>query len=68
MEKLLTASELAEILGVSLATVYDWSHNKRVPRVPGMRLLRFRPSEIEMWLSRENGVPRASGDEPRKTS
>jgi excisionase family DNA binding protein len=55
-ERLLTARELAEVLGVSAATVVDWSE---VGRLPGFRLggtkggrLRFRESEVLSVLER----------------
>ncbi len=52
MEKLLTAPELSEILGVKLSTVYSWSHKKAIPRVQGLRLLRFKEAEVLAWLSK----------------
>lgn len=49
-ERLLTARELAEVLGVSASTVVDWAEAERLP---GFRLggtergrLRFRESEV----------------------
>lgn len=54
MEKLIKPDELAEKLGVSLKTIYAWSHQNQIPRVPGMRLLRFREREILDWLDRES--------------
>lgn len=63
MEKLITPQELADSLGVSISTIYDWSYQKRIPRVPGMRLLRFRESEIEAWLSAPV-TPRLTGVKP----
>jgi excisionase family DNA binding protein len=53
-ERLLTARELADILGVKPATVLDWFE---AGRLPGFRLggrfgspVRFRWSEVEAWL------------------
>ncbi len=51
MEKLLTAEELADRLGVKLSTIYKWTHEGRIPRVQNIRLLRFREKDIEAWLS-----------------
>jgi excisionase family DNA binding protein len=56
-ERLLTARELAEVLGVSAGTVVDWSDDGRLPgfRLGGTRggRLRFRESEVlavlESW-------------------
>lgn len=50
-DRLLTAREVAELLGLSPETVLRWW---RDGRIPGFRLksnvLRFRRSEIESWL------------------
>lgn len=50
MEKLLTAEELAVVMGVKLSTIYNWSHAGKLPRVK-TRLLRFRESDVQKWLS-----------------
>lgn len=53
-ERLVTARELAEWLGLSSATVLDWFE---AGRLPGFKLnggpVRFRPAEIEAWLDRQ---------------
>lgn len=52
MEKLLTAEEVAKILNVSTAWVYDHAERKR-PLVPSVRLgkaVRFRPEDIEHFI------------------
>ena len=58
---LLTASQVAELLGIRPSTVYDASAKGRIPSVrlwQGSRrtLLRFRREEIEK-LIRERSVP-----------
>ena len=57
-ENFWTVTDLVEHLKVSPKTVYDWVHRRVIPfhKIRG-RLLRFRPSEIEKWLSDE--LPRA---------
>jgi len=60
-ESLLTAAQVARILGVRVSTVYDAVARKRLPAVKlwtGRRraLIRFRRSEIEE-LIRERTVP-----------
>lgn len=53
LEPVLTLSELADRLHVSVQTLYDLRSHGRGPR--GFRVgreLRFRASEIEAWLSR----------------
>jgi len=55
-EKFWTVTDLAEYLRVSPKTIYDWVHQRVIPfhKVRGT-LLRFKPSEIERWLSEEGG-------------
>jgi excisionase family DNA binding protein len=50
-ERLLTARQLAEALGVSPHTVLDWAQRGEVPsfKLPN-GAVRFRPSEVEAWL------------------
>lgn len=55
MDKLLTADEVADILGVPLATVYQWRSRSVGPR--GYRVgrhLRFREIDVEMWLETQH--------------
>jgi excisionase family DNA binding protein len=52
MEKLLTVEEVAKILNVSVAWVYDHADRKR-PQVPSVRLgkaVRFRPEDVEQFI------------------
>lgn len=52
MEKLLSVDEVAEILGVPKATIYRWRYIGTGPRgIPVGRYVRFRPAEVERWLS-----------------
>ena len=50
-ERLLTARELADLLGMSASTILDWHE---AGRIPSFKLptgpVRFRPSEVEAWL------------------
>lgn len=50
MEPLLSARELADILGVNLNYVYEQAADGRLPsyKIGGNR--RFRASEVEEWL------------------
>lgn len=55
MEKLLTADEVAAILGVPIATVYQWRSRQLGPR--GYRVgrhLRFREADVEVWLESQH--------------
>ena len=50
-EKLMTLADLAELLGVPVATLYGWRHRGEGPR--GYRIgrhVRYRRVEVEDWL------------------
>jgi excisionase family DNA binding protein len=62
-EPLLTARQVAELLGFAPATILDWFE---AGKLPGFRIggrLRFRWSEIETWLEER----RAPGGEAPAT-
>jgi len=51
LDRLLTPSELADYLGVPVATLYVWRHRRQGP--PGFRAgryLRYRLSDVERWI------------------
>ena len=57
IDQLLTVEELADYLGVPVATIYAWRYHRQGP--PGFRVgrhLRFRRSDIERWISDRIGV------------
>lgn len=62
-ERLVTASELADMLGFAAGTIVDWAEAGTIPAFKLGGRLRFRLSEIESWLEerRLNG-PGAGGD------
>jgi excisionase family DNA binding protein len=55
---LLTAREVAEILGVSAETILRWTRRGELPaiRLPG-GAIRYRESELDGWLE-ERATPR----------
>jgi excisionase family DNA binding protein len=56
-EPLLTAREVASLLGFKTGTVVDWFE---AGKLPGYRIggrLRFRPSELERWLELNRSAP-----------
>lgn len=53
MEKLLTIDEVSEILHLSKSTLYDYVHRNKIPYVKLFKAVRFRPSAIEKWISRQ---------------
>ncbi len=50
LERLLTARELADVLGMAPATVLDWHEAGRIPSFKIGTAVRFRASEVEAWL------------------
>ncbi len=61
MDRLLTMKELAEVLRVSYSRLRQWPSHRLPPRViiPGSpRMVRFRESEVQKWLSRSEPVER----------
>ena len=54
MDKLLTLAEVAEVLGVPTATLYQWRHRGTGPR--GIRVgrhVRYRAADVEEWLAQQ---------------
>ncbi len=50
-ERLLTVEDLAEYLGVPVATLYAWRYRRQGP--PGFRVgrhVRFRRSDVDDWI------------------
>ena len=50
-ESLLTASEVAALLGVPISWVYEQSRRGRIPTVTLGRYRRYRREAIEAWLN-----------------
>ena len=51
LDQLLTVQQLADYLGVPVATIYAWRYRHQGP--PGFRVgkhLRFRRSDLEAWI------------------
>ncbi len=42
--------ELSQYLKVPKATIYSWTHQKRIPHMKLGRVLRFDRAEIDGWL------------------
>jgi excisionase family DNA binding protein len=49
-ERLLTARELAALLGFTAGTIVDWTEAGKLPGFKVGGRLRFRLSEVEAWL------------------
>lgn len=56
-DRLLTARELADVLGLSVETILRWVRQGKLPaiRLPG-GAIRFREVEVEAWLA-ERATP-----------
>jgi excisionase family DNA binding protein len=58
-DRLLRAREVAELLGLSTATVLDWFESGRLPGFKlSSRAVRFRESEVLTWLEERRVAPR----------
>ena len=50
-ERLLTARQVSEALGLKRGTIYVWVHEGQIPHYKlGKKSVRFRASEVERWL------------------
>jgi excisionase family DNA binding protein len=56
--QLLTAREVAQVIGVSTETILRWTRRGDLPaiRLPG-GAIRFREDDLEQWLSHRATVP-----------
>jgi excisionase family DNA binding protein len=53
-DRLLTAEEVGELIGVSGYTVREWAREHRIPHVRfGGRTLRFRLSSVQAWIAEQ---------------
>lgn len=49
--QLVTAEDVAELLGVSTAAVYRWARSKTLPSIKVGKIVRFRKDEIDRLLA-----------------
>lgn len=62
IEPLMTLTELSEMLGVPVATLYGWRHRGEGP--PGYRVgrhVRYRRAAVEDWLAGRADQARIAG-------
>jgi excisionase family DNA binding protein len=60
-EKLMSATEVAEYLGISVNTLYQ--HRYRGEGPPGYRVggrIRYRPEDVEQWLEEQADRPKVT--------
>lgn len=53
MDKILTVSEVAELLKVSKAKIYLLAQKQRIPHIKIDRNIRIRESDLIMWLEKQ---------------
>lgn len=53
-EPLLKPEKVAEMLGIRRKTVVLWAREERLPAVRVGRFYRFRPAEIQDWISQNS--------------
>lgn len=57
MEKLLSAEEVSEFLGIPVNTLYQWRHKGTGPTAFRVgRFLRYDPIDVREWLLEHAGV------------
>jgi excisionase family DNA binding protein len=56
-DRLLTAREVAELLGFASGTIVDWAEQGRIPHFKIRSALRFRESELVEWLEGQRRGP-----------
>lgn len=52
MEKFVQVKDIAEYLGVSVQTVYYWTHAGIIPHYRLPKAVRFKLSEVDNWMAR----------------
>ena len=57
MERLLSPKEAAELLNVSLSTVYTWAYRRQIPVQKVGRALRFSHVSLQRWLKEQERQP-----------
>ena len=57
MKEILTIDELSEHLGIKKSNLYSKVERKEIPFYKIGRLVRFKKTEIDLWLEKSRGVP-----------
>jgi len=58
MEKLLSLSETAEILGIKQPTLYNWISEERITVVKVGRLVKFDPEDVRQFIEKNKKYKR----------
>lgn len=54
-------NECAQALGLSIATIYAFVHQNRIPYIKLGRALRFHPDRIREWIEARTREPQSRG-------
>lgn len=49
--ELLSVEQAATYLGVRVGTIYSWAYQRKLPYYKVGRLLKFKQSELETWIT-----------------
>jgi len=58
MDKLLTATEIADYLDVKPSTIYQWTHQGFIPHVKLGKLVRFKKEDVSNWVEKRSNPGR----------
>ena len=64
MTRLLTASDVATLLAVSVKTVYAWTHQEFIPHYKFGKSLRFSRDDVVEWAEKRRATGRPSRLKP----
>ncbi len=65
MNQLLTAQQVATLLGVPVSFIYDRTCRSAADPIPRLKIgkyVRFDPEQVESWLMAHDGLNKGSGD------
>jgi len=60
VNRLLSTQEVADLLGVKLSTIYQWTHQGFIPHVKLGKFVRFKESEIAKWIEKREVAGRTT--------
>jgi excisionase family DNA binding protein len=66
LKDFLNIQELSQLLGIKVSTLYTLVEEKRVPHYRIGRLIRFKRSEIELWMGEQRQACVDIGKEARR--
>jgi len=52
VEKLITITQLSDLIQVKSKTIYQWTHTGYIPHYKLPKGIRFKESDVESWLKK----------------